>query len=397
MFQMIGGPYPSAGAPTIRLDSAKNAVLLGCVLIALTTLINSIGVRLLARINNIGVIAELIGVALLIVLLAVKVRRGPAVLFETLGHGDGSALPYLGPFLAASLMASYVLYGFDTAGSLAEETDEPRRRAPWAILQALAAAALAGGLLMMFGILAVSDPWLPELGQLNGGLALLVKDVLGTKLGPLLLVEVVFAVFVCALTVHAGSVRLLFAMARDGNLPFAHALSHVPTRTRTPILPAVVIGVLAATILVVNINLPQVIETLCSVAIVWANLAYLLVTFPLLVSRFRRGGASATHRLFSMGRFGLPINAIAVVWGLFVVINIGWPRTEIYGSSPWGRFAAPLATLVLIGSGMFYYVVFKRQNTRILAEHIAEQVRDSPSLNSTGPCVPQLPLLSNRS
>ena len=61
----------------------------------------------------------------------------------------------------------------------------------------------------------------------------------------------------------------MFAMARDNNLPFAHALSHVPTRTRTPTLPAVVIGVLAATILVVNINLPHVIETLCSVAIVW--------------------------------------------------------------------------------------------------------------------------------
>jgi len=395
MFQMIGDH-------TIRSDSAKNAVLLGCVLIALTTLINSVGVRLLARINNIGVIAELVGVALLVLLLAVKIRRGPAVLFETRGHDDGSALSYLGPLLAASLMASYVLYGFDTAGSLAEETDEPRRRAPWAILQALAAAALAGGLLMLFGILAVSDPGLPELGQINGGLPFLVKDVLGANLGTLLLVEVVFAVFVCSLAVHAGSVRLMFAMARDGNLPFAHALSHVPTRTRTPILPAVVIGVLAATILAVNINLPQVIETLCSVAIVWANLAYLLVTFPLLVSRFRRSGASATpaadsnlpdggeadeatHRLFSTGRFGLPINVIAVVWGLFVVINIGWPRTAIYGSGQWGRFAAPLATLVLIGSGMFYYLLFQRKNTGILAEHMAEQVLDSPSLDSTNP------------
>jgi urea carboxylase system permease len=414
MFQLIGGPYPSAGAPTIGSDSAKNAVLLGCALIAVTTLINSVGVRLLARINNIGVMAELIGVALLVLLLAVKVRRGPAVLFETLGHGDGGALPYLGPFLAASLMASYVLYGFDTAGSLAEETDEPRRRAPRAILQALAASALAGGLLMLFGILAVSDPGLPELGQINGGLPFLVKDVLGANLGTLLLVEVVFAVFVCALAVHAGTVRLMFAMARDSNLPFAHALSHVPARTRTPILPAVVIGGLAATILVVNINLPQVIETLCSVAIVWANLAYLLVTFPLLVSRFRRSGASATlaagsglsdggdageatHRLFSMGRLGLPINAIAVVWGLFVVINIGWPRTAIYGPSPWGRFAAPLATLVLIGSGMFYYLVFQRTNTGILAEHLAEQVLDSPPLDSTRPCVPRVLRLSNRS
>ena len=52
-------------------------------LIALTTVINSVGVRLLARINNIGVIAELVGVTLLIVLLAANIRRGPSILFET--------------------------------------------------------------------------------------------------------------------------------------------------------------------------------------------------------------------------------------------------------------------------------------------------------------------------
>ena len=82
-------------------------------------------------------------------------------------------------------MASYVMYGFDTAGALAEETGEPRRRAPWAILQALAAAGLAGGLLILFGILAVSDPGLPELGRISGGLPFLVKNVLGDKLGVL--------------------------------------------------------------------------------------------------------------------------------------------------------------------------------------------------------------------
>ena len=42
------------------------------------------------------------------------------------------------------------------------------------------------------------------------------------------------------------------------------------------------IGMLAAAILIVNVNLPNVIEMLCSVAIVWANLAYLMVTLPLL-------------------------------------------------------------------------------------------------------------------
>ncbi len=272
-----------------------------------------------------GVIAELLGVALLIGLLAAHIRRGPAVLFAAQGgEAQGTPLGFLAPFLASSLMASYVMYGFDTAGSLAEETDEPRRRAPWAILQALAAAGLAGGLLILFGILAVSDPGRPELGQIHGGLPFLIKDVLGPRLGTFLLVEVVFAIFVCALAVQAGSVRLVFAMARDNNLPFAHALSHVAPRTRAPIVPSVVIGLLAATILVLNINMPHVIETLCAVAIVWANLAYLMVTFALLVARLRPRGRrdrfgpiSRTSRdrdgyerepqrpLFSLGIFGL--------------------------------------------------------------------------------------------
>ena len=162
IFQMIGDP-------TVRSDTAKNAVLLGCVLIALTTVINSVGVRLLARINNIGVIAELIGVALLIVLLAVKIRRGPAILFEFRGNVDGGALSYLSPFLAATLMASYVLYGFDTAGSLAEETDDPRRRALGRFCKPLPPPRWPGGLFMLFGILAVSDPGLPSSARSMAG------------------------------------------------------------------------------------------------------------------------------------------------------------------------------------------------------------------------------------
>jgi urea carboxylase system permease len=400
VFQLIGDPASKS-------DCAANAVLLGCLLIGLTTVINSVGVRLMARINNVGVIAELVGVTLLIALLAANIRRAPSVLFDVQGRGEGQPGGYLGPFLAAALMASYVLYGFDTAGTLAEETDEPRRRAPWAMLQALAAAGLTGGLLIFFGILAVSDPAHPELGKISGGLPFLIKDVLGPRLGVFLLVGVIFAVFVCALAVHAGSVRLMFAMARDNNLPFAHSLAHVQAWSKAPIVPSVVVGLLAAAILVVNINLPNVIETLCSVAIVWANLAYLLVTMPLLLTRLRRHRhevITAAHpnptpqlvnndghdrhsasRYFSLGRWGMPVNLIAVVWGLFIVINIGWPRPEVYGAGEWSRFAAPLATLALIGVGSLYFLFFQRGRTGVLAEHAANDIMEYRSVGSDDP------------
>ena len=181
-------------------------------------------------------------------------------------------------------MPSYVLYGFDTAGTLAEETHDPRRRAPWAIVRAISAAGLAGGLLIIAGLLAAADPAMPELGEINGGLPLVVKQSLGPELGSLFLGVVVFAVTVCALAVQAGTVRLIFAMARDNSLPCARMLARVQHETRTPIIPAVVTGAAAAMILLINVNMPRIMETLCSVAIVWANLAYLMVSFPLLLA-----------------------------------------------------------------------------------------------------------------
>jgi amino acid transporter len=189
-------------------------------------------------------------------------------------------------------------------------------------------------------------------------------------------------------------------MARDNSLPFADALSHVSARTRAPVVPAVVIGVLAVAILILNVNLPNLIEMLCAVAIVWANLAYLMVTFPLLLARLRRNatrspgpappdrdctdnGDSGTRvaplPYFSLGRLGLPVNVIAVLWGLFVVVNIGWPRSEIYGSDRWGRFAAPLATLALFVPGATYFLLFQRTRTAILAKHAAEPISDVPA------------------
>jgi len=53
-FQVIGDANSES-------DGAANAVVLGCVLIGLTTLINTIGVSWMARINNLGVFSELVG------------------------------------------------------------------------------------------------------------------------------------------------------------------------------------------------------------------------------------------------------------------------------------------------------------------------------------------------
>ena len=91
-------------SPTSTPGGAKNALLLAAGLVVFTTIINMIGVKLMARINNFGVMAELIGVSVLIILLAVHIRRGPGVIFDTFGTGKGYPWGYFGAFLVAGLM-----------------------------------------------------------------------------------------------------------------------------------------------------------------------------------------------------------------------------------------------------------------------------------------------------
>ncbi len=329
-------------------DAAKNAVLLGLGLVGFSTVINALGVKLMARLNNFGVFTELLGATILIGLLFFLAKRGPEVVLI----GSKSVHPF-GAFLAASLSASYVMYGFDTAGTLAEETRNPRRTAPRAILWALGSAATFGILLVLAGLMAANNLDGIELTSPSGGLTSIVMDRLGGTVGRLFLAVIALAITVCALAVHTGAVRLIFAMARDNVLPGSRFLSVVNGPLQIPARAAGVVGLIAAALLLMNLGQPKIIELAASVSIVWANLAYLMVTVPLLLQRFKGWPAeNEAGSEFRLGRWGLPLNLIAVVWGIGLVVNVAWPRAEIYGDGWAVRYAPMVSTFILIVSGL---------------------------------------------
>lgn len=281
----ISDVFQFVGDGTGKYDVATNAVVLATVLILFTTLVNAFGVKLMATINSAGVFIELIATVVLIVLFAVHITRGPQVVTETAGTGAGHSTGYLGAFLVASLASAYVMYGFDTAASLGEESLDPSRNAPRAIIRAIVASFVLGGLVLLLALMSVSS--------LNGGklstdgLQFVVLDVLGPTAGKAMLWCVLIAVTVCALAVHTAAIRLAFAMSRDNNLPASSLMARVSPRFRTPVLPAVVIGILAVAILVVNIRQPQIFTVVTSIGIIMIYLAYLGVTAPMLVARLR--------------------------------------------------------------------------------------------------------------
>jgi len=367
----ISSFFQFVGDGTGTYDVATNAVLLASVLILFTTLVNALGVKLMARINTAGVFIELIATVVLIVLFAVNITRGPDVVLETNGTGAGQTGGYLGAFLVASLASAYVMYGFDTAASLGEESLDPSRNAPRAILRAIVASFVLGGLVLLLALMSVSGLKGERLS--TDGLQYVVLDVLGEDAGKAMLWCVFIAVTVCALAVHTAAIRLAFAMARDNNLPASARLAKVHPRFQTPIVPAVIIGVLALAILVVNIRQPQIFTVVTSIGIILIYLAYLLVTGPMLVARLRGKWQPAGEGRFSLGRWGLPVNIVAVVWGAAMMLNLIWPRAAVYNATApyhwYLRWGAVLFVGIVMGGGFAYYWLVQRHRTGVLAEH----------------------------
>lgn len=349
-FQVVGDDPALTSA-----SGAANAVLLGSILLVLTTIINCVGVNWMSRLNSIGVTCEIVGVVAVIGMFLTHAQRGPDVVFDTGGAQSG----YGWAWIVSGLMAAYVMVGFGSAGELAEETHNPRRVAPRTIRLALSVSALGGGLMIVGALMAA--PSLTDGRLATEGLPYVLTSILSSPWGTLLLVDVAIAVFVCTLAIQTAASRLMFSMARDGRLPASDVLARVNPRTGTPIAPSVLVGVLCIAVLAVNVGNSAIFATLSSVCIVLIYLAYLMVTVPMLVRRLSGrplGGPEVDtdgRKLFSLGVFGIPVNVAAVAYGALMVVNLSWPRAEIFdptGEYPILRWAAPLAVLavVLVGA-----------------------------------------------
>jgi len=372
-FQIVGdgtGPH----------DQAANAVILGAIMIVLTTLVSLAGTRVLSIVNNIGVSVELIAVVLMIIFFALHAQRGPGVVMETNGTGDNYSSGYLGAMLISVLLGLYIMWGFDTAGSVSEETVNPRKESPKAIIRALLASGVLGGLLIITALMAVGDLQAQELG--SSGLTYVVKSVLGESFGNVLLTCVAIAIFVCALANQTGAVRMIFAMSRDNALPFGRALSKVSKRTEAPVVPILLVAVIAIGILLYNIGQPQIFVVITSDTVILALIAYVLVVGPFSLTRIRGGWTAPEKGDFTLGKLGLLVSGTAFVWGVLMIINISWPRPGIYNPVEpfhwylqWGGILFPFGAL---GVATLIYAFYQRKRIGIRAEHqVAAEVAEA--------------------
>jgi hypothetical protein len=105
---------------------------------------------------------------------------------------------------------------------------------------------------------------------------------------------------------------------------------------------------------------------------------------PMLMKRVRGEWppADAKERgYFSLGKFGLPINALAVGWGIFMAINLIWPRKDVYNATEPFHWYLQYGAILFIGvvffGGLAYYWFVQRHKTGVLDSHRFQSPSDA--------------------
>ncbi|GAA5136025.1 APC family permease [Pseudonocardia adelaidensis] len=311
--------------------------------ILLVTGLNVLGIRLVARMNFVLVAVQVVFIAVFLVAVGRTLAgTGLPSLSEPFLPSGGEAGAVLGG--AAILCLSFL--GFDAVSTLSEETRDPRRRIPRAIMLVT----VIGGALFIVVSYAghLVFPRYLEFTDVDSAALDVVGAAGGAALTAFFTAAYIAGCFGSAMASQASVSRILYAMGRDGALPPA-VFGRLHPRFRTPALATAVVGVLSLVALFISLEL-----------------ASSMISFGALVAFSLVNLSVVKHYVIDEGR-RTPANllAYAVVPGIGVLLTL-WLWTSLSGTT----FVVGLAWIAV---GFLYLLGLTRMFTRRPPElHMSE-------------------------
>jgi amino acid transporter len=189
-------------------------------LILASTIINLLGVRVVAWLNNMRVASELSGAALVIIGLPIAFIFLSHVhvnsfhyLFTTQGTVKGSIIL---PLLYASLLSVYIVSAFDISGTAGEETKKAASVVPTEAVRTNVMSWLVGAAFIAVVVLGMSSVSKTITNtDVSGPISYILRPELGSPLATIFEALAVFALFVNAVILQQAGARVIWAQARD--------------------------------------------------------------------------------------------------------------------------------------------------------------------------------------
>ena len=347
-----------------QTPTPNQQVLWALALLVVVTGVNAVGLNVLKYVVNVGIIAELIASVGIGLLLLLFFREHPiSLLWQTFGSGNNFGGSWFAAFLAGTAVTGWAFVGFDSCGAVSEETTDPKRKVPRAILWSLVSVALVIILNAAAITLSYKDTKGVVAGNVFDPVTPAVSDAFGGWIDKPFELVALTAFIACGIAVQATSSRVLYSLSRDGMLPGSQFLRRVSPGNHIPTTAVLTAAVVSALGLLFGLRTAAV-NTLITFGSGGYYISFWLVCAAALYARL--SGRWRPDGLFRLGRWGLPINVAAVVWLTFEAINIAWPRSIL--AAPGAPFYQIWA-IVLISAGLalfgLIYVLVSRPQERV--------------------------------
>jgi amino acid transporter len=315
--------------------------------------INVISVKLASRVNNLAVFAEIAGTMFLAVLLLIvwavntddPQRSSVSILTDTTRTQGGSAF-YC--FALAGLIGIYTLVGFELSADLSEEAVDAQKAVPRGVIAGVAVSAVLGMVALISFTLAIPD--LNAVQESSLPLVTIAEHWLPTPLVRLLIFLVAFSMYALVVVTIAGAGRLVFSLGRDNMLPKSKHLAAVDPRTKTPVKALITCGSIMMAMMLWGYFQTDAFATLIGATSLAPYLVYLLVVLAYII---RRRTLAQVEGGFNLGRFGVPLMCVGLVWIVSAVLVLSLPA-PFHGAVKVVACGAVLA-------GLWYVLVLRRR------------------------------------
>jgi amino acid transporter len=295
-------------------------------------ILNHIGVRLVAVLNNASVTVHIVGVAIIVACIFAFAPLQP-VSFLTEGINSNGRSPYTWAFMLGLLQAQWTYTGFDASAHMAEETSDPRRTAPWGIVLSVAVSGMAGFALLIALTLAITT--IPAAlgakdssGNIVPAAIAVFQNALGPRLGNALGALASIAMWFCGLSCVTSASRALYSLARDQGIPWAGLFKRVNPKHGTP-GPAIWAIVAASMMAMAWTGAVPIVTSLSTVAL------YFAYVIPVVLGLRARSRAHpwTTAAVWSLGRRGTIVNIVAIVYTAIVSVVLIMPPNQLAGQT----------------------------------------------------------------
>ncbi|KAK2750353.1 hypothetical protein FQN57_003833 [Myotisia sp. PD_48] len=298
-------------------------ILMFWAVMAVCALVNVFGSRYLDLINKLCIYwtASAVLIIMVTLLSMADQRRSGKYVF---GHYDASASgwPSGWSFFVGLLQPAYTLTGYGMVAAMCEETQNPQREVPKAIVLSVIAAGITG-VVYLITLLFV----LPEVKMLlevaNGQpIGLLFKTVTGSAAGGFGLLFLILGIQIFAgIGALTAASRCTYAFARDGAIPGSRLWKRVSKRFGVPLWGIILSTTVDCLLGLIYFGSAAAFNSFTGVATLCLSISY---GVPILISVIR-GRKMLRNAPFSLGKFGYAINIMTLCWFLLAAFIFCMP------------------------------------------------------------------------